>query len=238
MVKEDYGRRKKVFYSGLEKNWPGVADVLLTSQLILQKVWRWKSFKNVRRQNDLQHSYSITILAKIVVEKLNKYFDGFCFDKDIIITAFLVHDHGEGELKRDIQYGKKKESDDLDEYYSFVERYRQLNEEVFSSFHYAYLLQYCVEGREEFPAEAREIMVWLKEKRYPEALIFEAVEIFEYILFALEQDKKGNNKEIFQSVCKNQLTRIERLVRDLPGFREEIWTDEVQSLFDAYLSSH
>lgn len=236
MARETLRKRKKVFYSGLEENWPGVADVLLTSQLILQKVWRWKSYKEVRRQNDLQHSYSITILAKIVIEKLNKYFVGFHFDKDIIITAFLVHDHGEGELKRDIQYGKKMAGDDLDEYYSFVERYRRLSEEVYNSFHYAYLLQYCIEGREEFPAEAREIMVWLKEKRYPEALIFEAVEVFEYILFALEQDKKGNNKQILRDVCKNQLTRMERLSRDLPGFKEEIWTEEVQALFEAYLA--
>lgn len=234
-MKENNGRRKKVFYSGLEKNWPGVADVLLTSQLILQKVRRWKSYKGVRKQNDLQHSYSIAILAKIVIEKLNKYFVGFYFDKDIILTAFLVHDHGEGELKRDIQYGKKKDCDDLDEYYSFVERYKQLSGEVFTSFHNAYLLQYCIEGREDFPAEAREIMAWLKEKRYPEALIFEAVEVFEYILFALEQDKKGNHGQILRDVCKNQLPRMERLRIDLPGFKEEIWTEEVQALFDAYL---
>ncbi len=236
MVRKKSSKRKKVFHLGLEKSWPGVADILLTSQLILQKVWRWKSYEGVRRQNDLQHSYSITILAKILVEKLNKYFDGFCFDKDIIITAFLVHDHGEGELKRDIQYGKKKNCDDLDEYYSFVERYKQLGEEVFSSFHYAYLLQYCIEGRKEFPVEAQKIMAWLKENKYPEALIFEAVEVFEYILFALEQDKKGNNKEILLDVCKNQLPRMEKLARDLPGFKEEIWTEEVQALFGAYLS--
>lgn len=234
--REDRKDRKKVFYQSLEKSWPGVADIVLTTQVILQKVWRWEKYKNIRRQNDLQHSYSITILAKIVIEKLDKYFSAFFFDKDLILTSFLVHDHGEGELKRDIQYGKKVKTDDLDEYLIFVERYKQLDKNVFLSFHYAYLLQYCIEGRNNFPDEAQKIMSCLKESRYLEALIFEAVEIFEYILFALEQDKKGKNKEILKEVSKNQLPRMERLLNELPGFKEEIWTDEVQALFEAYLS--
>lgn len=224
--------RKKDFHQDLESVWSGINDVLLTSQIILRKVYRWSRFSGVRKQNVLQHSYSVVILAKIMVEKLDKY---VALDKELILTSFLVHDHGEGELIRDICYDNKKTIDDLDEYLAFIKRYGQLDKNVFSAFNRAYLLQYCLSEKNDFPLEAQEIMKEMRVENHLEALIFEAVEVWEYLLYSLEQDKKSNNKIILHDVYKTHIERMEQLSNEILGFKEEIWTKKVSDLFHVYL---
>jgi 5'-deoxynucleotidase YfbR-like HD superfamily hydrolase len=228
--------RRKSFHQNMEKLWPGISDIVLTTQIIFKGVYRWSRLgKGVRRQDVLQHSYSITILARIIVEKLSYYLD---LDKDLITTAFLVHDHGEGELKRDICQGNKNKNgndDDLREYFAFIKRYEQLEPEVFHVFHRAFLLQFCVKDYDGFPEEAVEIMDELILTNYFEALTFRAVELMEYLLYVMEQDKKGNRPGLLLEIHDSNFPELEGIMKNLPGFYEEIWTEEVSSFFEAYL---
>ncbi len=229
--------RRKNFHQNMEVLWPGISDIVLTAQIIFKGVYRWSRLgKGVRRQDVLQHSYSITILSRIIVEKLNRYLD---LDKDLIATAFLVHDHGEGELKRDICRGDKNKEgndDDLREYFAFVKRYEKLEPEVFRVFHRAFLLQFCLKDQNGFPKEAVEIMEELAAVNYFEALTFRATELMEYILYSMEQDKKGNRPGLLLEIYNNNYPEIEEIMFKLPGFAQEIWTIEVSSFFEAYLN--
>lgn len=228
--------RRKSFHQNMEKLWPGISDIVLTAQIIFKGVYRWGRLgKGVRRQDVLQHSYSITILARIIVEKLEHYLS---LDKDLIMTAFLVHDHGEGELKRDICQGDKNKEgndDDLREYFAFVKRYEQLEPEIFRVFHRAFLLQFCLKDYNGFPKEAVEIMEGLAITNNFEALAFRAVELMEYLLYAMEQDKKGNRPGLLLGVYENNIPELEEIINNLPGFSQEIWTEEVSAFFEAYL---
>ena len=228
--------RRRAFHQNVEALWPGVSDIVLTAQTIFKGVYRWSRLgKGVRQQDVLQHSYSITILAKIIIEKLNF---SLGLDEDLIITAFLVHDHGEGELKRDICSGyknKKGNDDDLQEYFAFVKRYKALDPEIFYVFHRAFLLQFCLKDRSGFPDDAIKIMDDLRNINYFEALLFRGIELVEYLLYAMEQDKKGNRPGFLLEVYKSCLPEIEEISAKLPGFSEEVWTDEVSAFFEAYL---
>jgi 5'-deoxynucleotidase YfbR-like HD superfamily hydrolase len=228
--------RRKSFHQNMEKLWPGVSDIVLTAQIIFKGVYRWSRLgKGVRQQDVLQHSYSITILARIITEKLSYYLN---LDKDLINTAFLVHDHGEGELKRDICSGdknKKGNDDDLREYFAFVKRYGKLEPEIFHVFHRAFLLQFCLKDHNGFPEEAIEIMEGLALTSQYEALTFRAVELMEYVLYSMEQDKKGNRPGLLLEVYDRNFPELEEIMKELPGFSEEIWTEEVSAFFEAYL---
>ncbi|PKM88565.1 hypothetical protein CVU83_01515 [Candidatus Falkowbacteria bacterium HGW-Falkowbacteria-2] len=216
--------------NGIDRSWKGVSDVWLAAQTILCGVVRWSKYENtfIRRQDDLQHSYSASILAKIFVEKLNPYFFP-ALDKELIISAFLVHDHGEGELKRDICYGSKPANCDLEEYQAFVKRYSQLGPAVFPSFERAYLLQYALEYKPDFPESAKAIMRDLAVDNGYEALCFTAIEIWDYLLYALEQDAAKTHNVILEEVLRNQVPRLDELAAKLPGFAKEIWTKEISS---------
>ncbi|MDD4819102.1 MAG: hypothetical protein PHH27_02910 [Candidatus Colwellbacteria bacterium] len=228
--------RRKSFHQNMEKLWPGVSDIMLTAQIIFLGVYRWSRLgKGVRRQNVLQHSYSITILARIIIEKLSYYLE---LDKDLLLTAFLVHDHGEGELKRDVCAGDKNKAgndDDLREYFAFVKCYEKLEPKMFQVFHRAFLLQFCLKDHTGFPREAVKIMESLEFESHFDALTFRAIELVEYLLYAMEQDKKGNRPDLLAEIYEQCLPEIEEISGKLPGFESEIWTAEVSAFFEAYL---
>ncbi len=211
--------------------WPGVSDIWLTTQTILTDVYRWSRYNRspIRLQNDLQHSYSVTILAKVMMEMISPYHPGL--DKELILSAFLVHDHGEGELKRDICYGDKADHEDVKEYLAFRTRYEQLDTNVFSSLERAYLLQHCLKDRSDFPEQAATVMSELKKYKYFEALTFGAIEIWDYLLYAMEQDREGRDPVILHQVTGNHIQQLETLAEKLPGFRETIWTEKVAAHF-------
>lgn len=219
-----------------DRTWLGISDVWLTTQVIFQDVYRWGRFKHIgiRPQDDLQHSYSVTVLAMIFLEKINPYLPHI--DKKLILQSFLVHDHGEGELKRDYCVGEKLPIHDIEEYVAFCKRYSQLGQPVFSSLEKAYLLQHIgLKDVSLFPKHAQDILGLLKEYKYYEGLCFRAIEVWDYLLYALEQNRNNPELIILPEVAKNQIPVMDALAKELPGFKEEIWTDEIAALFNKIL---
>lgn len=216
------------------KFWPGIPQILQESQTIFKSIYRWDIYgDNVRKQDDLQHSYSISLLVSIFVTKIDLY--NRPIDRSLILDAFLVHDYGEGLLGRNICLTDKIRTDDLDEYRAFINRYSFLDQKVFDRFHRAYLLQYAIdEQRPDFPPIAQEIIASLRTNQIIEALIFRAVETWEYILYALEQHWNGH-ETILTEVLGNTKQRISFLSDNLPGFKEAIWTKEIAEAFQESL---
>ena len=214
--------------------WPGIPEILQESQIVFNNTYRWGIYgDSVRQQNDLQHSYSITLLASIFMNKISWHNPPI--DQTLVLNAFLVHDYGEGLLGRDICLTNKVKKDDLDEYTVFVNRYSILDKKIFDQFHRAYLLQYAInEKRPDFPINAQEIITSLRTTRMIEVLIFRAVETWEYILYALEHHQNGH-QTILAEVMGNAKQRLTFLSDNLPGFKEVIWTKEVAEAFQKNL---
>jgi hypothetical protein len=207
-----------------------IRDVWLSGQLGLRKAVRWKKYRNkneaVREQDSLQHSYSLVVIGMICLTKLRRY---VVLDAELLLKALTIHDHGEGELGIDTHYIDKTDDGDLNEYLAFERRFQQLDSEIYSSFEDAFLLQYAGRDREIFPADARSVMARLR-VRYPrEILAFEAIESWDYLLFAIEQYEELGFTMMMVQVLRNQVDRLDRYARDLPGFGQEIWTSEIQA---------
>ncbi len=218
----------------VSRAWPGISETLQEAQTILTSIYRWSKYVDtgIRQQDDLQHSYSITLLASIFMNMLNWY--NPLVDQALVLNAFLVHDYGEGLLGRDICLTDKVKNDDLAEYTAFISRYSALDKKAFEQLHKAYLLQYAIEERPDFPSSAQEIISNLRATRMIEILIFRAVETWEYILYALEQHNSGH-QTILAEVMGNAQQRLAFLSDNLPGFKEVVWTKEITKAFQESL---
>lgn len=218
-----------------------VLDVWRSGQISLQKVMRWSQYveadpRSVRHQDSLQHSYALMLLGFIVCDRLSRY--GPVLDGLLIQRALLIHDHGEGELGSDTLYIDKSEAGDLNEYLAFVERYSSLPPSDFREFHRAFLLQFALKCPASFPREAKEEMQRLVRRNRDDCLAFEAIERFDYVLYAWEQERHLDNARILVQVLRNQMPHLDRLAEELIGFGTEIWTPAIREYFREFLAQY
>lgn len=221
--------------------WSDTLSVWLSGQIALPQVQRWSKYcgrskgGGARRQNSLQHSYAIALLGKILYHKIRPY---IVLDEGLLLTAFLIHDHGEGEILSDTHYIDKNEEGDLEEYNAFVKRYSALPEEIFGEFHRAFLLQFALKAPLNFPESACVLMAELAAQQRQECLVFDAVERWDYVLYALEQFHDRGNTRILVQVMRHQKEHLDRLAEELPGFGQEVWTDAIKGEFAHFLAWH
>jgi len=193
-------------------------------------------------QNSLQHSHAITILGAILVDLLDPYV-AYCLpyhslDRNLILTALAIHDVGEGEIKKDTLYIDKTPDGDLEEYFAFRERYARLGPRSFEPLHRAFLLQFTFKDPEVFPPDACHEIQRLGQTHLYEALAFDAIERWDYVLYALEQYHERGNEKILVQTLRNQIPHFERLTEKLPGFSQTIWTQEISLWTNDFLSAH
>ncbi|MFZ5365501.1 MAG: hypothetical protein ACOZBH_04910 [Patescibacteria group bacterium] len=225
------------------EKWRIVRDIWTSAQVKLPKVMRWKKyfdhFGDIRRQDCLQHSYAIGFIADAAILMLAPFIR---LDSHLLLTAFQVHDIGEGELGRDVVLSLKNKyaDDDLNEYLAFIERYRSLPTAVFDHYNRAFLLQYCLEldKHQGFPIEAQCVMAELAETKRYEALAFHAIEIWDYLLYALEQYQTVENGYILHIVISGHFDQYEKLCLELPGFEHVFWTADVRAWCLRFLREH
>lgn len=228
-------------------DWHKLIDVWRSGQIGLPEVRRWAKYAKpgpdgsdhggVRPQDSLQHSYSITLLGSIVLHYVrlstNRKIDG-----ELLLKALLLHDHGEGELGLDTLYVDKNVEGDVREYVAFVKRFNSLDPNLFHDLHTAFLLQFATRDLSAFPEEAHPIMLHLRETRPLEILLFDAVERWDYILYAVEQLRDNNNRCIVVQVLRNQMPHMDQLADSIPGLREYIWTDAIRKECTTLLEEH
>ncbi|MBP9802363.1 hypothetical protein KBC40_02125 [Patescibacteria group bacterium] len=154
------------------------------------------------------------------------------FDEHLLREAVRVHDFGEAihcVQGHDVILANKRDEHDLDEWLYFtqyLERTYPNMQALQEEMKRAFLLQFCLKGNSLLPAE---IMEDLQNTRGTEALLFEAIERWGYLLYALEQWHAYQNRDVLLNVLGNNRSHFDRLSRDLPGFGEEIWEQEMKS---------
>ncbi len=214
-------------------------DAWLTPQVGLDEVPRWKKYidkdQGVRLQNSLQHSLSITILGSMMMARLRPYGN---IDSGFVVISLALHDVGEGILKKDTLYIDKTAEQDLNEYLAFRRHYEPLGNPVFPVLNEAFLLQFARKSPDIFPEDARQVMTHLAKYYLPEALMFDAVERWDYVLYAIEQYHKRGNEKILVQVLRTQAPLLDQLAKEISGFGEEIWTQEIGSWARAFVIAH
>lgn len=202
-------------------------DVWLSGQTMMPEVVRWKAWhekQGTRRQDDLQHSYSLVVFTLNFIDRLNLHLY-LKIDPLLLIRAVTFHDHGEAELKRDVLLNDKNDDEDLREYLAFVARFRNIYE--FERYHRAFLLQFVPKRPANFPPEAQAIMAQLAEDHPCDVAAFQAIENLDYLLYAIEQRVTLGNRDCLAQVFKNAKPKLDLLARELPGLRAEFWTPEL-----------
>lgn len=222
-----------------DSGWLHVLDVWGAGQISLPAVVRWGKYierdGGARRQDSLQHSFSITLLARMLIEKLRPH---VVLDGELLMTAALVHDLGEGEIGQDTLYIDKDVGGDLREYNAFMSRFMQLSNELLGEFVRAFLLQFALKNPENFPPAARKVMEELAREKRMEALAFEALERWDYVLYALEQYLKRGNAQILVQTLRHQIPHLRELAVLLPGFGTEVFTESVYDWCLQFMRAH
>lgn len=209
----------------VEEKTQELIKVWLSAQVTLPQVIRWSKYVNrgnVRTQNTLQHTHSIVTLGTIMIPDLHPDLDEL-----LLLKALHFHDEGEGLVGIDTHYIDKTTMGDVNEYRAFVNHYKELPQSVFSKLEEAFLLQFASKDLEEFPVGARSVMLKLRKNKSLEILAFEAIERFDYHLYATEQFVHYDNLIIFLQTVRNQIHHLDRLLGQLPGFAN-FWTPGLQ----------
>lgn len=210
----------------------GMLDVWTSGQVQLAEVIRWK--KNyldkgipVRRQSTLAHTYGLAILGSVALRLLKPVFR-VPYDYQLLMTAFLVHDHGEGELHKDEPATDKMDEDDLAEYMAFIARYQQLPSAVFVEFERAFLLQFAIRNPVNFAEHARAVMNRLARFNRAECILFEAIEHWDYLLFGMEQYFQRGITENLWKMIYWSTSVFDSAGAEIGGWNEYFWTPEVR----------
>ena len=213
-----------------------VQDLVVTwarPQVTLNKVVRWSKYRKrgTRRQDTLQHTLSLVFFAIWALPQFRKHAK---FDELFLLRALIVHDFGEGETKSgDTLYIDKDHASDLAETRAFVSRYGVVIGEDLTR---AFLLQFAKNANqmEDFTGILRGL-----KKQYPvECLLFDALERFDYFLYALEQYQKLGKAKILVQVLRNNAPHFERLSRNLPGFKQVLWRPDLAGWCTLFLNRY
>jgi len=220
------------------------------SQVPLYEVKRWGGMNFFKGENDiiglrqqsvLEHVHSFSRFVDTAVLLIDPYIRMFkhtFLDKELILRCCRIHDDGEGLLGVDIKAPQKTEQDDLNEYVAYMEHIQRLPKTVRNINEHAFLLQFALNNSPCFPNKAKRIMKEIMKSNYYEAVTFHIMEKFEYIFFPLEL--KDFDGDLLANVIKRQLPFYQKYVENnlLPGFREEIFTEQVENWMLEYLEKH
>lgn len=196
-----------------------------------------------RVQTVTQHCVEAEEICNFFIIVFGPYLarQGIILDTELLRQAVRVHDFGEGSrahVGHDVILGDKRENHDKEEYEYFV-RFLESSYPGLLGFHQqmirAFLLQFCLNGNDLLPTE---ILVELRQQKRMEALFFAAIEKWGYLLYAMEQYFCFSSPIFLLDVFTRNTSRYDSLAADLPGFAEEIWTDEVRAWRLDFLSQH
>ena len=240
------------------EKWTALAVSLGQLQHDLASIQRWGKFNvgdqglligkledcRVKRlQSVCHHAVEIGEICEVVIHLLASHLAlaGLQLDWSLLRQAVRVHDFGEAvhvEAGNDISMPLKTDDDDRQEYEHFVQFLDKAYldcEEFKAQMRRAFLLQFCLHGNGSLP---QDIMTDLKANHRTEALMFEAIERWGYLIYALEQYTRFQNVDIVRDVLIRNAPHYKRLSQDLPGFKEVLWTDNMKRWSGVFLREH
>ncbi|MBI4268492.1 hypothetical protein HY627_01500 [Candidatus Uhrbacteria bacterium] len=231
----------------LDAKTSAILDVWLSGQTLLPQVRRWGENTDAkgrgRRQDVLQHTVSVSVLGRIFKGLLEPHLIGKATVSWLLIfDALLFHDHGE-EVYISRGYDENSEErtivdGELLEDAAFARRCGQLPTELARSFVYSSRLQFAPRGKNfdgDIPADLFEDQSAHRSAHWQEALIFEAIERYDYLLYAFEH---RHDTEIAVAIIRRHLERLSYLADRIPGMREELWTRELGAACITFIAAH
>ena len=216
-------------------------DILRAPQTDLRTVIRFEKYSSadpdLRKQDTLQHSYSLILFAIVFLSKMRKHLPDL--DEAFFLKAVAVHDMAEGLLKRDIVFVDKKDEHDLHEYMAFMAEWRKVEDEVLAlEMRRAFLLQFAHKNPDIFPPGAAEDIRLLRYIHDKENLAFQAMEALDYLFYAFEGWIHYCNDVILVQILRNQVPRLDVFTKTLPGFEQEWWTTERSAWCKQFMADH
>jgi hypothetical protein len=207
----------------------GQADLVRFRQYVRQHQ------PKIRIQNGHGHTNSIMTLATVYMYDLSQYIP---LNQGLLIMCFWLHDQPEGFLGRDILLTDKSASHDADEYRALRRHFENHSGVWENSIQIAYLLQFCIKSDTELQAfgdEACKTMQWLRKDFEKEAWFFRGIELIDYLYWAYEAYEVHGHRHIIEEVTRNNFANLDEVARNLPGFKEVVWTSEVRSFFRQFI---
>lgn len=216
--------------------WKGeILPVWELIQVLLKNYRRWARFQAgelaglAREQTCLEHVLSITILARIIMEKIHILH--VFKDMDLLLSAFEVHDLGEavlaqklGEEEGDVPYPMKKSADNVAEFWAYSRVFGR--KMVPSQFWLkAFLLQFCLNDVKGFPEGARRIMSYLAKEHRWAALLFTMTEHLDYIAYGYREFTERRFPLTLVSIfAEDHFQILDGVAREVVGVSELVWT--------------
>jgi hypothetical protein len=220
-----------------------IASHVITSfdiEVGLARTMRWSHYQNrgigtessiARRQTTVQHIVSISFHATTMIFRLID--DPSIINIRVMLMAFPIHDIGEvihAENGKDVLYHQKSATSDYAEFQRMQDIYASLLPAEERKYHEdAFLLQFAAGNSAGWPDLLR---VRLKQiaLRYPtEMLLFEIIERWDYLMYAMEQFLVHGNTEVVSEVIFRGGKRLDELAELVPNFCTKYWTPELSS---------
>lgn len=213
----------------------GLMKIWLNAQRPMTDTLRWGNYPDYG-QTLVEHNNSVGLVGRYVISHL----EGECeFDYKVLTDAFMIHDHGEPLTGGDQHSGNRTPEKEALEWEAVCGMIEALPEPLRSDWFTAFNLQYCIKTPNEFwPSEMILAQESLLGVYATEAIIFDFVERFDYVLSAIE----GNRRQItntegamLEHVLRNQVHKLDGLVKELPALKT-IWSAElVKDLYSSII---
>jgi len=201
--------------------------IWFSAQTNLGAVFRWQNHPQVsqgRKQSTLAHTVSLAFLGTIALPILQSHNQDL--ESDLLLASLVIHDFSEGVLNRDILASHKREEDDLQEYLSFREFFRHCAES-WTFCEKAFLLQFVRKPHRCFPNNIQEKIKKIALSNELEAMMFEAIERLDYILYAREHCETSGDNRLLHEVMTRHGPILGQLRSKIRGF-EKIWTPQFE----------
>lgn len=188
------------------------------------KIIRWQKFVHhlpIRSENLVEHTIDTALIALIVSEVVDLESPELKLDKHRILACALLHDVPEVRTG-DIAYAEKKATHEIDEALAFRSMFRAMPEHLRRRLEHSFSLQSGLVAK----TLENEISC-----PTPEALVFEFVERFGYLLFALEQFREDiHSFPLLTHVLQLQTERLVSLISALPALGQILNPSSLQQL--------
>ena len=215
------------------------AGKIATYEGELDQVRRWSNF-NGRHQTTLGHTATIVQVGMTVLAVIRHHDDELPLNEELVLGALSLHDLGETVKAlegKDTVYALKSNEQDALELEAFKAHLESYPECVREKFLTQYLLQH-VRKRDAFQGRDREILERLAQLNLNEAMLFELVERFDYLLYALNELMERGNMRIMIHTLRNQHGRLHELSKMFKGFAREYYTPGLCHWLEELLRRH
>ncbi|OPF64319.1 HD domain-containing protein [Hydrogenophaga sp. H7] len=175
------------------------------------RIIRWQKFVQhlpIRHESLLEHTFDTALLALVASEIVDIAHPELKLDKYKILACALLHDVPEVRTG-DIAYAEKRSIHEIEEAWALRSMFQLLPGSVRERLEYSFALQSdTIAGTLDCGGS----------EETPEARVFEFVERYGYLLFALEQVQEDvKNLPLLAHVLQMQTDRLIFLISALPG---------------------